>query len=192
MKGALRPCLPCPLLSAHRCHSVPLSHPLLQPRLPTPLCPCSSACPRPPPRCAARTLLVVRQHDEILDPGHLLVLSGQAPVGSDIPLEWVVLLAGQATWGSEKQGQGGDSALNVPLLCSVAAQSGRTLTVVEDGYKCIPDEATPAAIPTAATVEQFWCKKGQCGCQAPGPHPSPGSSLINLHPAIPCTETSTD
>lgn len=93
-----------PLLSAHG-HlylSLPLSHPLAPaPRDPSvsvysPVCPCPSPpcarlCPHP-----ARTLLAGLQHYEILDPGHLLVLLSQAPVGFAPPNEWIVLLTGQA------------------------------------------------------------------------------------------------
>lgn len=42
------------------------------------------------------SLLAVRQHDEVLDPGHLSVLLGLAFVGSAVPPEWVVRFASQA------------------------------------------------------------------------------------------------
>lgn len=68
------------------------------------LCPGLSVPVIPPPPTHIRlglhpalTLLVVRQHDEILDPGHLFVLLSLA-LGSHRPLEWVVLFASQATW----------------------------------------------------------------------------------------------
>lgn len=101
----------CPLFLAGGCTSHPHPSPLcpsISVCSPVCLSPSWSACPGhspppPPPMPAlvspsARTLLVVLQHDEILDPSCPLMLLGQAPVGFGLPLEWVVLLAGQPTW----------------------------------------------------------------------------------------------
>lgn len=107
-RGAIRPCQPSFPCSQLMVVSISLPPTPIPPSLSIApsvcLCPGLSIPVIPPPPThirlglqPARTLLVVRQHDEVLDPSHLFVLLSLA-LGSDRPLEWVVLFASQATW----------------------------------------------------------------------------------------------